>query len=97
MARDARVQLANERWHALTASRVVLVSGSTLGLCVGVLVLCGDDVVVPPVARAQPLTAPTSSPREIRRSRATASRITGTIMIMISTDMNHHCGPRVAF
>lgn len=31
----------------------------------------------------QALTAPTSSPREIRRSSATASAITGTIMIML--------------
>ena len=45
----------------------------------------------------QALTAPTSSPRAIRRSSAIASAITGRIMIMISTDMYHHCGPRVAF
>jgi hypothetical protein len=38
----------------------------------------------------QALTAPTSSPREIRRSSAMASAITGAIMIMISTDMYHH-------
>jgi len=31
------------------------------------------------------------------RSSAMAIRMTGTIMIMISTDMYHHCGPRVAF
>src|SRR4029079_7474380 len=36
-------------------------------------------------------------PREIYRSRAIATRITGTIMIRIRTDMYHHCGPRVAF
>jgi hypothetical protein len=49
----------------------------------------------PPFGQA--LTAPTSSPRDIRRSSATARTITGAIMIMIRTDMYHHCGPRVAF
>jgi len=49
------------------------------------------------LAPAQALTAPTRSPRAIRRSSAIASAITGRIMIMISTDMYHHCGPRVAF
>ena len=43
------------------------------------------------------MTAPISSPRLMKRSSATASRTTGTIMTMISTDIDHHCGPRVAF
>ena len=33
----------------------------------------------------------------MNRSSAMASRTTGTIMTMISTDIDHHCGPRVAF
>ncbi len=33
----------------------------------------------------------------MNRSRATAIAITGAIMIRMSTDMYHHCGPRVAF
>ena len=33
----------------------------------------------------------------MKRCSTSVSRITGTIMTMISTDMYHHCGPRVAF
>src|SRR5882672_5601593 len=33
----------------------------------------------------------------MKRSSAIAIAITGPIMIRISTDMYHHCGPRVAF
>jgi len=29
--------------------------------------------------------------------RVTVMATTGAIMMMISTDMYHHCGPRVAF
>src|SRR5207253_10589712 len=47
--------------------------------------------------RPQPLTAPTSRPRAMNRSSAIAIAITGVIMIRMSTDMYHHCGPRVAF
>src|SRR4029450_11951187 len=46
---------------------------------------------------APPLTAPTRSPRETNRSSTIASAMTGRIMIWMSTDMYHHCGPRVAF
>src|SRR5437879_11525809 len=48
-------------------------------------------------ARHQPFTAPTSRPRAMNRSRAMAIAMTGPIMIRMSTDMYHHCGPRVAF
>ena len=47
----------------------------------------GDDAVPP---HAQPLTAPTSRPRAMKRSSAIAIAITGPIMIRISTDMYHH-------
>ena len=33
----------------------------------------------------------------MNRSRAMAIATTGTIMTMIRTDIDHHCGPRVAF
>src|SRR5205823_7886484 len=51
-----------------------------------------DDLV-----HRQPLTAPTRRTRAIYRSRAIAIEITGPSMIRMSTDMYHHCGPRVAF
>src|SRR6185503_11627014 len=44
-----------------------------------------------------PFNAPTRMPRVMNRSSATAITTTGVIMMRISTDIAHHCGPRVAF
>ena len=39
------------------------------------------------------LDRPDEQPARVTRSNATASAMTGMIMIWMSTDMYHHCGP----
>src|SRR4029077_12144730 len=55
------------------------------------------DVLEPHPHQRYPLTAPTSKPRAMCFCRNAAMTMTGAIMMTISTDMYHHCGPRVVF
>src|SRR5262245_43936404 len=49
----------------------------------------------PDLARGvdHPLTAPSSTPLAMKRCSSSASRMTGTIMMMITTHIDHHRTP----